>query len=67
VKKTSYAVYAFTLTASIVMLNSPGTDVLPVDLERVLYTVAGALFAGFLVLVLEVGLRPWLKKMRTDE
>ena len=67
VKKTSYAVYAFTLTASIVMLNSPGTDVLPVDLERVLYTVAGALFAGLLVLVLEVGLRPWLKKMRTNE
>jgi hypothetical protein len=65
IKKTDYAVYAFALTASVVLLNSAGADVLPVDGQRVLFTVAGAVLTAAVVAGLELAFRSRLASDRT--
>ena len=53
--KANYAVYAFALTAAIVLLNSrTGGDVHATDRQRVGFTVIGAMVTAALVAVLEV-------------
>lgn len=52
-----YALYAFALTAAIVLLNSQGKNVLTIDLQRVGFTLAGALLIAVFAQVYEPGLR----------
>lgn len=55
--KVNYAAYTFVLTLAVVLLNTPGTDVLAIDLQRIAFTVAGALAIGVLILIAEPLLR----------
>ncbi|MET1017770.1 MAG: FUSC family protein [Leifsonia flava] len=55
-KRSSYAFYSVALTASIVLLNSRGHSVLAVDIERVGFTVAGAVLTAAVVTILQVSL-----------
>lgn len=51
VLKVHYAVYTFSLTLAIVLLSSPGADVAAIDLQRVGFTLAGALaIAGLMAI-----------------
>jgi hypothetical protein len=52
-KKANYAIYAGALTATVVLLNSHGGNRLVVDLERVVFTVVGAVIAAAVLIVLQ--------------
>ncbi|TNM42871.1 hypothetical protein FHP29_07700 [Nocardioides albidus] len=56
-KGASYALYAFALTAAIVLLSSPRGDVYAIDLQRVGFTLAMAV----LITVLAAGYEPVLR------
>lgn len=45
-EKASYALHAFALTTAIVLVNSRGAGVAVIDVERVAFTVIGALIAA---------------------
>ncbi|MCU1481751.1 MAG: hypothetical protein JWQ19_2537 [Subtercola sp.] len=55
-KKANYAVYSVALTAAIVLLNSGGGNVFAVDVQRVLFTIAGAVLAAAAVAILQLAL-----------
>lgn len=56
--KVHYATYAFALTLAIVLLNTPDVDVLPIDAQRVAFTIAGALAIAVVMVVASPLLRP---------
>ncbi|AJT42231.1 FUSC family protein [Psychromicrobium lacuslunae] len=60
-KNSNYAVYAFALTAAVVLLSSGNGSVLEVDIQRVLFTVIGALLTAVVAAALELALRPLIK------
>jgi Fusaric acid resistance protein-like len=53
-KRASYAVYACALTAAIVLLSARNGHVYATDVQRVLFTVIGAVLAAALLLIVEV-------------
>jgi hypothetical protein len=53
-KKASYAIYAVALTAAVVLLDSHGGSRLGLDLARVGFTLAGAVVAAGVVIVLQL-------------
>lgn len=46
VRKANYAVYAFALTVAVVLINMDGSDVLTADIQRVGFTLAGAVLVA---------------------
>jgi hypothetical protein len=48
VRKANYAVYAFALTVAVVLMNMDGSDVLTADIQRVGFTLAGAVLVAIL-------------------
>ncbi|MGO1539308.1 MAG: FUSC family protein [Leucobacter sp.] len=64
--KVNYAAYAFVLTLAVVLLNTPGTNVLAIDLQRIAFTVIGTLAISALVLIAEPLLRARRPSAATD-
>ncbi|TLP98576.1 hypothetical protein FEF26_04040 [Nesterenkonia salmonea] len=62
VRKANYAVYAFALTIAVVLFNVDGSDVLTADIQRVGFTLAGALLVAVLAALHELVVRSGLKK-----
>lgn len=44
-----YAIYAFAITLAIVLLNTPDSNVIPIDTQRVLFTIVGVVAISVLV------------------
>ncbi|AMM19428.1 hypothetical protein AX769_03825 [Frondihabitans sp. PAMC 28766] len=53
-KKSNYALYSIALTGAIVLLNSSGGRLIDTDIQRVSFTLAGAVLAGVLVVLLQL-------------
>jgi fusaric acid resistance family protein len=57
-KHANYLVYSLSLTSAIVLLNAGTVDVLAIDVQRVGYTVAGALVTALALTVVQLLFRP---------
>ena len=55
--KANYALYSVALTAAVVLINSRTTNLFAVDLERVGFTVAGAIVTAILLVLLSAVVR----------
>lgn len=65
-KNASYAIYAGALTAAVVLLSSRSGDLLEVDIQRVLFTIIGAVLTALVAAVLELLLRPLIRGQQTS-
>ncbi|WP_162320165.1 FUSC family protein [Nesterenkonia haasae] len=63
VRKANYAVYAFALTIAVVLFNVDGPDVLSADIQRVGFTLAGAVLVAALAASYQLVVRSGLKKV----